>query len=106
MRNNPCLNPSRLPPHHEAELVEALTARFFDSTAAVIALIKTRCGVVYAKVGVIKFQHRLGFDNRTPKGLPDQGRRRGRSRARPSPPEEPGGKCHYQHVVGCGPVRA
>jgi hypothetical protein len=46
------LNPSRLPRLHDAELVEALTAKVFISTA-VIALIETRSGLVYSKVGLI-----------------------------------------------------
>lgn len=60
----------RLSRHHEADLVEALTAKLFISTAAVIALIETRFGIVYSKAGVIKLLHRLGFDYRKPKGLP------------------------------------
>lgn len=54
----------------EAELAEALSADFFSSTAAVIALIGKRFGVVYSKPGAIKLLHRLGFVYAKPKGLP------------------------------------
>lgn len=54
----------------QAELVAALSAGFFSSTAAVIALIEKRFGVAYSKPGAIKLLHRLGFEYRKPKGLP------------------------------------
>jgi transposase len=54
----------------EAALVEMLSASFFASTAAVIALIESRFGIAYSKAGAIKLLHRLGFDYRKPKGLP------------------------------------
>jgi transposase len=54
----------------EVELTGELSARFFASTVAVIALIGTRFGIAYSKAGVIKLLHRLGFVYRKPKGLP------------------------------------
>jgi len=54
----------------EAALVETLSSRLLPSTAAVIALIESRFGIVYSKAGTIKLLHRLGFDYRKPKGLP------------------------------------
>lgn len=54
----------------EAELSQVLSAGFFASTAAVIALIGSRFGIGYSKAGVIKLLHRLGFCYRKPKGLP------------------------------------
>jgi transposase len=54
----------------EAELVETLSARFFPSTAAVIAHIEERYGISYSKSGAITLLHRLGFEYRKPKGLP------------------------------------
>ena len=54
----------------EAELVATLSGRLWPSTAAVIAHIEARYGMVYSKAGAIKLLHRLGFDYRRPKGLP------------------------------------
>lgn len=54
----------------EAELVETLSARFFPSTAAVMAHIQGRYGISYSKSGAITLLHRLGFEYRKPKGLP------------------------------------
>ena len=54
----------------ETELVETLSARFFPSTAAVMAHIEARYGISYSKSGVIALLHRLGFEYRKPKGLP------------------------------------
>ena len=61
---------SKLSRCQEAELVETLTARFFPSTAAVMAQIEARYGIAYSKSGTIELLHRLGFDYRKPKGLP------------------------------------
>jgi transposase len=61
---------SRLSRCQEAELVETLSARLWPSTAAVMAHIEERYGIVYSKAGAIKLLHRLGFDYRKPKGLP------------------------------------
>jgi transposase len=61
---------SKLSPSQEAELVETLSSRLFASTAAVMAHIEKRHGIVYSKPGTIKLLHRLGFDYRKPKGLP------------------------------------
>ena len=60
----------RLSSEQEAELVEALTARLFTSTAAVIALVEDRFGVRYGRSGMIKLLARLGFEYRKPKALP------------------------------------
>ena len=54
----------------ETELVERLSARFFPSTAAVMAHIEERYGISYSKSGAITLLHRLGFEYRKPKGLP------------------------------------
>jgi transposase len=54
----------------EAELAEALSAGFYTSTAAVIALIEKRFSITYSKPGVLKVLHRLGFVYVKPKGLP------------------------------------
>ncbi len=61
---------SRLSRCQEAELVETLSSRLFPSTAAVMAHIEARYGIVYSKSGTIKLLHRLDFDYRKPKGLP------------------------------------
>lgn len=61
---------SKLSAVQEAELVAALSARLWPSTAAVIAHIGQCYCVDYSKAGVIKLLHRLGFDYRKPKGLP------------------------------------
>ena len=61
---------SKLSRCQEAELVEALSARLFPSTAAVMAHIEERYGITYSKAGTIQLLHRLGFDYRKPKGLP------------------------------------
>jgi transposase len=54
----------------EAELAETLSATVFTTTAAVMAHIEQRYGIVYSKSGTIELLHRLGFDYRKPKGLP------------------------------------
>jgi transposase len=63
-------SPGKLSRRQEAELAETLSARLFASTAAVMALIEERYGIVYSKSGTIELLHRLGFDYRKPKGLP------------------------------------
>ena len=61
---------AKLTPAQEAELIEALSARMFATTAAVIGHIAAHYGVSFSKAGVIKLLHRLDFVYRKPKALP------------------------------------